>query len=414
MKTSFFVALSSVGLVCAAPTSTDETTEVGAGFVAIDIQATTVDAQDDSFTFFKRDRTFFENDLVNKLIYYSANIGVGTPAQNFQVTIDTGSSDFWIAGSKDIANPYFDGNKSSTYVANNTRFAIHYVKGSNTGTWATDKISLGSVSVDHLPFGNVNRGVDLGGTIGVMGIGAMKNEAPVILNTGTMYPNFPRKLKDQGHIKKVAYSLYLNSLNSSSGSLLFGGVDKSRFSGKLYTVPIVSDRSLDINLTDIKVNGDSLSSWDPDGITLDSGTSFTYLPLDVFSEVGDKIEGADFIGGLYFIDSSDFDWSQTIEFSFSGATIKVPVKSFSLKAKEVIKPGSSLDPKYDYVLGLLSNTNSRGINLLGDTFLRSAYVVYDLEAWEVALAQAQYDANYANIQAITSSIPFAVPAPEIH
>lgn len=414
MKVSAVITLSSFGLVYAAPTSTNnDNTLSGSGFVSIDIQATTVDAQDNSFTFYKRDRTFFDNELVNKLIYYSASIGVGTPAQYFPVTIDTGSSDFWIAASKDIATPYFNGSLSSSYVSNNTQFAIHYVKGSNTGTWATETVTLGPISVTQLPFGNVNKGVDLGGTVGVMGIGAMQNEAPVILNTGTMYPNFPRKLKEQGHIKKVAYSLYLNSLNSTSGSLLFGGVDKSRFNGHLYTVPVVSDRSLDVTLTSLGVNGDAVNSWEPAGITLDSGTSFTYLPPDAVSEIGDKVDGADLLGGLYFIDSTNINWKQNITFDFSGAKIHVPIKSFSLRTKDVIKPGSTLPAKYDYLLGVLPNINSRGISLLGDSFLRSAYVVYDLESWEVSLAEASYGSNYANIQPIVTTIPFAVAAPDI-
>lgn len=414
MKFSYSLALWYLTFVAAAPAKTDDkSTVVGPGFISIDIEATTADSQDHIVEFFRRDRSFFESELVNKLIYYTANIGVGTPPQNFQVTVDTGSSDFWIAASKEIATPYFNSTQSSTFHSNDTKFEIHYVKGSNTGTWATDKVTFGSVSVDDLPFGTVSKGIDLGGTIGIMGIGAMQNEAPVLLKTGPSYPNFPRKLKDQGHINKVAYSLYLNSLNSSSGTLLMGGVDKSRFSGKLYKVPVVSDRSLDVNLSGLKVNGEDLSSWDTTGITLDSGTSFTYLPVDAFSEIGDRIDGADFLGGLYFIDSTNIDWNQILEFDFSGAVIKVPLKSLCIKSSEVIKPGSSLDPRYDYVLGILSNTNSRGISLIGDSFLRSAYVVYDLEAWEIAIAQAQYDADYSDIQAITTSIPFAVKAPNL-
>lgn len=382
------------------------------GFVSIDITAEKSTSQDSLFTLLKRGpEVFFENDLSNNIIYYSAQVGVGTPAQNFSVIVDTGSSDFWIAGSSQLGPVYFNSSLSSTYHSNNTVFAMQYVKGSNTGTWSTDNVSLGQVSVSNLPFGLVNNGADLGGTLGVMGIGAMKNEAPLVLQTGPMYPNFPQKLKNQGHIHKVAYSMFLNDLNATSGSLLFGGVDRTKFTGPLYTVPIVGEKSLEVELSSIGVSGTNLTHWTSSPITLDSGTSFTYLPPETVVNIGDSVKGAKFIGGLYFIDSTKFDWTQYVEFNFSGASIKVPVKSFSLKTSDVINPGTNLNPKYDYVLGLLSNVKSRGINLLGDTFLRSAYIVFDLEDWQVSMAPAGYQKTNSDIYPIISSIPFAIKAP---
>ena len=48
--------------------------------------------------------------------------------------------------------------------------------------------------------------------------------------------------------------------------------------------------------------------------------------------------------------------------------------------------------------------------LLGDTFLRNAYVVYDLENDQIALAQANANTTDSNIEAIVSTIPSATPA----
>lgn len=400
-------------LVLAATAAGIAAAENSPGFVSLDINTHEVKtSHDQAFSFFKRSgRSFYESALINKLIFYSANIGVGTPAQYFPVTIDTGSSDFWIAASPKLANPYFDSKQSSTYNANGTQFSIHYVKGSNTGTWATDVVSLGDIKVDKMPFGDVTDGLDLGGTVGVMGIGSMKNEAPVILKTGQMYPNFPQKLKDQKVINKVAYSLFLNSLNSTSGTLLFGGVDRSRFSGDLYTVPIIGERSLDVELTSLNINGLDVAAWDSVAVTLDSGTSFTYLPNDAISEIGSSIRGATLIGGLFFIDSRNFDWNQYLEFDFSGAVVRVNIRNLCLKTSDVINPDAGLPSKYDYVVGILSNVNSRGYNLLGDTFLRSAYVVYNLEDWEISIAQASYNTDFADIQPIISKVPHASRAP---
>lgn len=358
---------------------------------------------------------YYEAELNNKVITYNANIGVGTPAQNFLVTVDTGSSDFWVSATKEMGDPFFEPTKSSTFKSNNTEFKMTYLKGSNSGTWGTDVISFGNAKVKEMPFGYVTHGQQLGGVMGVLGIGAMQNEANVVQKNMPAYPNFPRKLKDEGLIKKTAFSLYLDDLNATSGKLLFGGVDKSKFKGDhLYTVPIVSERSLDVELSGISVKGKQITSWEPQAITVDSGATFSYLPPEVIVEIGDSVKGADFVSGLYLLDSTKVDWNQTIDFIFSGAMIKVPIKLFALRTKDIIKPTTKIDPKYEYALGMISNFNSRGVNLLGDTFLRAAYVVYDIEDWKIAIAESDPGkGTKQNIQAIINEIPFGTAAPKI-
>jgi hypothetical protein len=44
-----------------------------------------------------------------------------------------------------------------------------------------------------------------------------------------------------------------------------------------------------------------------------------------------------------------------------------------------------------------------GTSVLGDTFLRSAYVVYDLDNNEISLAQSAFNATTSNVIEITSA-----------
>jgi hypothetical protein len=50
-----------------------------------------------------------------------------------------------------------------------------------------------------------------------------------------------------------------------------------------------------------------------------------------------------------------------------------------------------IDPGIGFCFfGVLPSTYSQNITLFGDTFLRNAYVVYDLEDLQIGIAQAVY------------------------
>jgi hypothetical protein len=91
---------------------------------------------------------------------YFANIAVGTPAQNFTVVPDTGSSNLWIYSStcSNVACWYhstYSAEKSSTYVADGQSFDITYGSGSISGFVSRDIAWLGDVYSENFGFGEV-------------------------------------------------------------------------------------------------------------------------------------------------------------------------------------------------------------------------------------------------------------------
>ncbi len=55
----------------------------------------------------------------------------------------------------------------------------------------------------------------------------------------TTYPNFIDSLFAQGHTATRAYSLLLGDADSAQGSIIFGGLDRGKYSGILEKTPII-------------------------------------------------------------------------------------------------------------------------------------------------------------------------------
>lgn len=94
-------------------------------------------------------------------------------------------------------------------------------------------------------------GLGFGSSVdGIAGIGYASNEASVFIpsndstdphfgQTTFQYPSIIDTMVNQGFINTRAYSIYLNSRHSSAGSIVFGGLDTTKYHGNLIQLPIV-------------------------------------------------------------------------------------------------------------------------------------------------------------------------------
>lgn len=367
-----------------------------------------------------------EQTLDNDQTLYYANLTLGTPEQSLRLHIDTGSSDLWVntansslctSARTSCEGGTYDSSASSTYKFVNNEFNISYVDGSGAvGDYVSDTLHFGGVTLANFQFGI---GESSSSQQGVLGIGYVSNEVQVNRAGLESYPNLPQALVDAGHIESNAYSLWLNDLDASTGEILFGGVNTDKYEGDLASLPILQTYGgyyeLSIALTGLTNAGSNLSSSSslPAAVLLDSGATLTYLPDDIVTEIYNQVQAVyqSDVGAAYVPCSVETS-NATVDFDFSGQTIRVPYDELFLNAgtNNFGEPLTFTNGEQACLFGIAPAQG--GTNVLGDTFLRSAYVVYDLANNEISLAQTVFNSTSDNIQQITKgtdSVPNATP-----
>ncbi|KAJ5612400.1 hypothetical protein N7510_005594 [Penicillium lagena] len=359
----------------------------------------------------KRDLTVSET-LLNEGTLYYCNVSLGTPQQDLRLVIDTGSSDLWCntpssALCKSQGDPCkatgsgtYNPSSSSSYALVSDDFNISYADGSGAvGDYVTDTLHIGGATLKDFQFGV---GLKSGSAEGVLGIGYPANEVQVGRNGQSAYANLPMAMVQKGLIKSSAYSLWLNDLDANTGSILFGGVNTEKFQGTLETLPIQKVGGIYaefvIALTGVGVKNSSghhsySSNALPAAVLLDSGSSLTYLPTaivrDIYEQLDVLYEPSDGVG---YVPCSMAEDDITFTYTFSSPTINVGIQEL------VIDTGEDLhfsNGKSACMFGIVPAGDSTCV--LGDTFLRSAYVVYDLANNEISLANTRFNTTGGNV-----------------
>lgn len=358
---------------------------------------------------------------------YIIKLSVGTPPQPFELVLDTGSSDLWVpsvddtvcqGGNDPCTFGTYDSTQSQTYqLVDPGQFFIQYGDGSaNVGDYISDVVTIGGATVNNVTLGlalNSSSPIPSETAQGLLGVGFTK-----LSSAQGLYPTLIDDLFSSGAIERRAFSLYLNDAASGQGSILFGGIDTDKYTGDLVTLPIQPDiiggqalflRYL-VDLTAVSFNtgsGSSASVITPSDFAvaalLDSGTTVTILGADIFNNIVAGI-GATAINvqgqTMYITSCSVGNGDAALGFTFGGAngiTINVPLSA-------VLQDAGGTFGNGDEACFLLMQAADATLpnTILGDAFLRSAYVVYDLDSNQISLAQAKLNSTSDNIHLIPS------------
>ena len=311
----------------------------------------------------------------------------------------------------------YSANSSSSYKYVDSDFNVSYVDGSgSSGDYVTDNVGIGGKTLDGLQFGV---GYISTTPEGILGIGYEADEGQVNRAGKKAYSNMPQAMVDGGFIKSNAYSLWLDDLGASTGSILFGGVDTDKYHGSLLSLPVQKEQNVFaefiITLSGMTLVNDgkntSMSTSLPTPVILDTGSSITYLPTNLANAIFQALNVQyNSRQGAGYASCNLGTQNITLDFIFSTVTISVPISEL------IISPGNADQGNGQTFQGqdqlcLFGITSADGSTaVLGDTFLRSAYVVYDLVNNEISLAQTNFNSTTTSISEIgtgTNSVPDA-------
>ncbi len=210
----------------------------------------------------------------------------------------------------------------------------------------------------------------------------------------------------QGVIKSRAFSLDLRSVTEPTGAIIFGGLDTGKFSGPLVQVPMLDPSQTPQGYDRYYITLTGIGLTFPDGTTdqsgeievpvfPDSGGTLSRLPTAIFQAFGENFPTAQFDpeSGFYIVDCAIADEPGSVDFFFGDAVIAVPYVDFIWHLSEAC------------VLGVLPEDSEP---VLGDSFLRAAYVVHDQDNRALHLAQAaNCGTNIVSIGSGKNAVPSA-------
>eukprot|EP01083_Nonionella_stella_P007890 22699_1 len=306
--------------------------------------------------------------------FLTAQVGIGTPKQEFELLLDTGSSDFWLVESGatvtgECPHSYNESASSTSRRMSNDTVTVKYMKGSVAGCKAEEVFHLGDATVKDQGFLQVNsvEDMDLTNMAGIWGMGF----------PGLASDHFETLIDNLFTQKQISERKFSFDLNSNR--LIIGEPDKSLMKHSVVSVPI-----LKINntfafwmtpLSSVAVGGRELCEHCGAAV-IDSGTTLIGVPGMVWRSLVDKAtSGRSDCGenpatpGIYTCRSTTSAGLNAVSFSISGEEFRFEPEDYVMTIK--LEDGG---------LGLLlsfMNIGQGAIWIMGLPWLRKIYTVFD-------------------------------------
>jgi len=310
--------------------------------------------------------------------FYLSNITLGTPPQQFTIVPDTGSSNLWVIDTtctaqrctgypnSGWAKRRFDRTASSTFVDSPQTFSIQYGSGSMEGFVSNDVLSIGDLTIKGQDFAEATKEPGLafafGKFDGILGL------AYDTISVNHITPPF-YSLVNQKLLDAPVFSFRVGSSEEDGGEAIFGGIDKTAYSGKLHYVPVRRKAYWEVELQKVTFGNDELE-LENTGAAIDTGTSLIVVPTDIAEMLNTQIGATKSWNGQYQVDCAKVPSLPELSFYFDGKPYALQGTDYTLNVQ-----GSCISAFQGMDLNL---PGGGSIWIIGDAFLRKYYTVYDL------------------------------------
>ncbi|KAG1790291.1 acid protease [Suillus plorans] len=328
-------------------------------------------------------------DVTDSGVTYTMQVGVGSPATDYTLLIDTGSSNTWIGA--DL--PY-----KPTSTSHNTGNTINvsYGSGSMSGKEYTDTVTLGpDLVIKNQGIGVASSAQGFEGVDGILGVGPVDLTRGTVSNT-TDVPTVTDNLYAQGTISSNSLGISYepsSTANVSNGELTFGGTDSTKYTGTLNTVPLTttSPASAYWGINQSVSYGTSQTILNTTAGIVDTGTTLLLLATEAF-QAYQKATGAveDSTTGLLTITSAQYAELQSLYFNIGGVTYEfTPNAQIWPRGLNSILGGNE-GQIYLIASDLGSNVGS-GLDFInGFGWIQRYYTVFDTGNKQLGLATTAY------------------------
>ncbi|KAF8591297.1 aspartic peptidase A1 [Ramaria rubella] len=322
--------------------------------------------------------------ITNTAVSYTIQVGVGNPATNYELLIDTGSSNTWVGANKKYI-------KTETSTDTGASVSVNYGSGSFSGEEFTDMVNLGGgLIIPSQSIGVANTSQGLGDLDGILGIGPTDLTSST-LSSGEEVPTVLDNLAQAGIIPSNSIGIFFTtptSDNDENGELTFGGVDSSKISGDVQFVPITSTSpanqfwGIDQTIT-YGTNGATVLS-NTAGI-VDTGTTLILIATDAFERYTKLVNGTlDQNTGLLTI--KDLRKLESLFFTIGGTQFELTAEAQTWPKDLNSAIGGDNNETY-LIIGDNGTPSGQGLDFInGLTFLEHFYSVYDTDNQRVGIA----------------------------
>ncbi|EIW79799.1 acid protease [Coniophora puteana RWD-64-598 SS2] len=312
----------------------------------------------------------------NSELWYG-KISVGTPAVDYTVDFDTGSSDLFLPGpdcdSSCSGHTAYDPSKSSSSSDVGQTFSLSYGDGSTvSGEQYTDTVAIAGLTATKQTLGAAKQystGFQSSQfpADGLMGMGYQAISsygASPVFNT----------LVSEGQTDAGVFGF---KLTKDGAELTVGGTDSASVSGDFTYAPVTKQGYWQFSADGLKSGKGSIASFDA---IADTGTTLIVGPPDDV----DKFMTS--IGGTASSDSSSQGLYTFPCDSLPDISVTIAGTDFAISS-DTLNLGAATSGGSDCIAGIQGEDLGQGFWILGDVFLSNTYTAFDFDNNQVGFAK---------------------------